>query len=455
MKMVMAFMLINFTVSAQWTNIGSNLEENWMTGYCMDAIDSSTVLLSAAIDTLPRPLYLTKNGGLSWESIFTPTIWSANDVSIIDTAEFWFCYSNIIYHTSDGGDNWDVQFQNDSITNFINYIEMFDESNGIAMADAAVENTPAIILKTTDGGSNWISVNDSTFGWKSNLYLIDFVNPDTGFFFASRSTSGSLWKTFDGGYNWIETSLYMQPQNFPNSIDFYNSQIGIAGFKNDIKYTQDGGMTWENHIIDPGFTAVYDIEFSPGSPERIWGGGVHGLYLSDDSGENWMKISEGIHEKAVVRKIIFTDDNHGYVLCDSSRLYYISNAGSITSVEDVKKETLPTDFVLSQNYPNPFNPTTTIEFYIPSAISNLSDGKSSEVRNFKDFSSQAPRNDMVNVRLKVYDILGREVKTLLNKSLNSGRYKITFNADGLNSGVYFYQLTTGEYKHAKKMVLLR
>ncbi|MCF8243276.1 MAG: T9SS type A sorting domain-containing protein [Melioribacteraceae bacterium] len=118
-------------------------------------------------------------------------------------------------------------------------------------------------------------------------------------------------------------------------------------------------------------------------------------------------------------------------------------------------ETLPEEYKLYQNYPNPFNPTTTIEFDIKAVISNSADGNSGEVRNLKDFSSQAPRNDMVNVKLKIYDILGREVKTLLNKPMQPGRHKVEFDASGLASGVYFYQLQAGDFIHTKKMVLIR
>ncbi len=88
----------------------------------------------------------------------------------------------------------------------------------------------------------------------------------------------------------------------------------------------------------------------------------------------------------------------------------------------------PSSFVLSQNYPNPFNPTTTIEYTIPQS-------------RF--------------VSLKVYDILGREVKTLVNQQELPGTYKIQFNGSELASGVYFYRLEAGEFVSTKKFVLLK
>jgi hypothetical protein len=100
---------------------------------------------------------------------------------------------------------------------------------------------------------------------------------------------------------------------------------------------------------------------------------------------------------------------------------------------ETEKEIIPTEYVLYQNYPNPFNPTTSIKYEIP---------------------GQA-RNDKTLVILEVYDILGRKVKTLVNKKQQSGRYEISFNATGLASGVYIYQLRADKYISARKMILLR
>ncbi|MBK7106527.1 MAG: CotH kinase family protein [Ignavibacteriae bacterium] len=107
------------------------------------------------------------------------------------------------------------------------------------------------------------------------------------------------------------------------------------------------------------------------------------------------------------------------------------------------------EFELLQNFPNPFNPTTTIEYSVPSVavISN-------EVRNLRDFSSQVPRNDN-NVSLKIYDILGREISTLVNEKQNPGNYKIQFNGENLPSGIYFYTINSGNFHQTKKMILLK
>jgi len=105
---------------------------------------------------------------------------------------------------------------------------------------------------------------------------------------------------------------------------------------------------------------------------------------------------------------------------------------------------IPTGFKLEQNYPNPFNPTTKIRFYLPST---LSFPRPSNV--FGQGSGGNP------VKLTIYDILGKEIQTLVNKNLSAGTYEVTFDAGGLNSGIYFYRLTTNNYSETKRMLMLK
>ena len=98
----------------------------------------------------------------------------------------------------------------------------------------------------------------------------------------------------------------------------------------------------------------------------------------------------------------------------------------IVGVED--EETLPTEYALEQNYPNPFNPATTFRYSIPTQS---------------------------KVVIKVFDILGNEIATLMDEEKSVGTYELRWNAVNLPSGVYFYQLKAGDYVDTKKMILLK
>jgi len=110
------------------------------------------------------------------------------------------------------------------------------------------------------------------------------------------------------------------------------------------------------------------------------------------------------------------------------RLKQIDYDGSFEYSDIVEVEVTPKQYELSQNYPNPFNPSTNIEYSIPEA-------------SF--------------VQLKVYDILGNEVATLVNEEQNAGVYRADFSGTDLTSGTYFYRLNTNSFSESKKMLLLK
>jgi len=144
----------------------------------------------------------------------------------------------------------------------------------------------------------------------------------------------------------------------------------------------------------------------------------------------------------------------------SLELYYSSDHLPVYAdfkfeiITDVKDEIeFPNSFKLYQNYPNPFNPGTTIKYSIPST-SVIS--RNEMTRNLNDKKiSPFGRNDNVNVTLKINDVLGREVATLVNREQAPGNYSVQFDANNLSSGVYFYSLKTDYFRNIKKMILLR
>jgi len=112
---------------------------------------------------------------------------------------------------------------------------------------------------------------------------------------------------------------------------------------------------------------------------------------------------------------------------DTIRLRFAQAQGCLIGIQNISSE-IPSDYSLKQNYPNPFNPTTNIEF------------------DLKNTSS---------VKLVIYDVTGKIVETLVNEKLEAGTYQVTFDASNLNSGIYFYKLTTDKFTQVKKMVFIK
>ena len=148
------------------------------------------------------------------------------------------------------------------------------------------------------------------------------------------------------------------------------------------------------------------------------GGGT--IIRSFDEGKNWIVDSTGT--KVNLNSISFY--NKGFCVGDSGTILYYPL--KITSVESNKAKRI--EYTLSQNYPNPFNPTTTIKYSIP-------------IR--------------ANVQIKIFDVLGKEVGTLVNEQKAPGEYEVKFDGSGLLSGIYFYRIIAGTYIQTNKMVFLK
>ena len=107
----------------------------------------------------------------------------------------------------------------------------------------------------------------------------------------------------------------------------------------------------------------------------------------------------------------------------------------LTEIKIEISESIPSNFELHQNYPNPFNPSTKIRYAIPAVGTSL-------------------MKFLQSVQLKVYDVLGNEVATLVDEEKPTGSYEVEFNAINLSSGIYFYQLRAGSFVETKKIILL-
>jgi len=448
-KISLLFLILSISLYAQWYDKTNNLPHSGC-----DAIDAYDSLIATGSYTvnaswIPDSLYMTTNGGNNWFGIPFPNSIEIGDgptdISIKGADKIWFCTGNgKIYRTTDGGLNWQLQFYDTLMTKFMNYIEMFDEMNGMAMGDAPAEDKPALFLKTTNGGMNWISQNDSELiGLRSGdiWRRVDFANLNVGYFYTFHAFPPTIYKTINGGKNWEVIN-----DTIPCYVlKAYDENILLTEYNNIVNRTLNGGQTWESNQYDFLGWAL-DIEFIPGNPSNVWCGSSS-LGFSSDTGRTWVNEFEFPYGDGILYDMVFTDENSGWIYTGGggtlTHMYRTTNGGhgGIVSIDENDPDISLTEFNLEQNYPNPFNPSTKIKFEIP---------------------GQA-RNDNALVTLKVYDVLGNEVATLVNEEKPDGEYEVEFNSENLpsrqgsalTSGIYFYQLKAGQYSETKKMILLK
>ena len=154
-------------------------------------------------------------------------------------------------------------------------------------------------------------------------------------------------------------------------------------------------------------------------------GGNGTILRTTNGGASWIAQASGTNIR--LYGVFFTDANTGTAVGWLGTILR-TTTGGVVSVKDVRQSEIPREVALHQNYPNPFNPSTNIGFTIQTSGSTL---------------------------LKVFDVLGREVATLVNEEIQPGTYEVTWDAKDLPSGVYFYNLQTGTFVQTRKMILLK
>ena len=146
--------------------------------------------------------------------------------------------------------------------------------------------------------------------------------------------------------------------------------------------------------------------------------------MFSDGGDSLGPRNEGLTNLNIQ---VLTLDNNGYVYAGTENGVWRRPLTEITPVEE-NQTSIPSSFNLLQNYPNPFNSTSIIKYSIPK---------------------------LSQVTIRIFNTLGEEIETLVNEEKSIGTYEITWYAENLPSGVYFYQLKAGNYIDTKKMILIK
>jgi photosystem II stability/assembly factor-like uncharacterized protein len=386
--------------------------------------------------------------GSSWHGVFSDS--AGHSMSAIDVAYDTAGHKALrilagtemgfgggLYRSNDGGASWSRLQLTSSRTGAVADL-------GSTLMAAWNDVSSGFYLRSTDGGSTWSDPPASmTARSVFDLKVFPKKNGDRVIYAAGYF---SLFRSTDDGETWLNDSLLVpgSGRKYFSQVDGdyyvatggtirknYNDDGSITEIRDSAKVyrSTDEGVSWHNVSGDlsawiiRGFVAAAPAAH----PGHLYLAACsdEAVYTSDDGGKHWSVATDNIPVIGTAGKMA-ADEEYLYLSLNG---VYRRPWGKIpvSSVGERSAE-IPLALRLDQNYPNPFNPTTTMQYTI---------------------------NDRQSTSIKVFDLLGREVATLVNEVKGPGRYSVTWNAAGFASGMYFCRLQAGGSSQTTKLVLTR
>jgi hypothetical protein len=363
-------------------------------------------------------VFLSTNSGTSWThtSFNNQSVYSLTTNGIIVYAGTFFFG---VYKSTDNGTNWtQTSLNNQSV-----YSLATNGNNVFAGTDFNG------VYKSTNNGTNWTQTSLNN----RNVYTLVTNGNNVFAGTAIYSTNGyGVYLSTNNGTTWAQTAL--------NNVSVYSLTLIVnnlfAGTRDSGVYrSTNNGTNWTHTSLNNQNVISLAIDGN-----NIFAGtSDSGVYVSNDNGANWIQRNEGLSTSYIFDFCILNN----YIFAGTYPTVYRRPLNELIGIQPISNE-VPTSFSLSQNYPNPFNPSTKIKFEIP-LLRGVSEGRG------------------VLTSLIIFDVLGREIATLINEELNPGIYEVELNASNNPSGVYYYRLASGDpssgsgqvFADTKKMVLLK
>jgi photosystem II stability/assembly factor-like uncharacterized protein len=375
------------------------------------------------------------------------------DIFFIDSKTGWACGNNsTIIKTTNGGLNWVNQIAGTYTGKPLYGIYFVSYNIGYIAGNFET------ILKTTNGGNNWQVIKDNLIGQGNSYWDIYFFNENTGWI---SGEIGTVLKTINGGLNW--DSLISGSTGRLYNIKFLNINTGYVcgGY---VRKTTDGGNSWQVQVI--GTMATLSMDFI--NTETGWcvGEQDNKIFKTTNGGINWNLVNTlpgGNLQYSYCMK--FTDSLKGWIGGTYGRIFSTTDGGLNWINEDHD----------SMGFVNNFS------FYKDSlgwcsggggkikkktvfiGVQSISTEIPLEFSLYQNFPN--PFNPITTIEfeisykdltiLKVYDALGKEVQVLVNDELRPGKYQVNFDGSNLSSGIYFYSLFSNKLKISKKMILIK
>ncbi len=313
-----------------------------------------------------------------------------------------------VYISTDNGINW-----SQSTLNNLNVSCLAVRGNTV-FAGVNYPNSGGVYV-STDLGATWMATS------LGNLYINSLAVSGNDIY-AGSSYEG-VYRSTDNGSSWIHTSL-----NSHNilSLAAYGNYVYAGADSNGVYVLSNNGTSWTPSSLNG--TAVLALAVSGNNIfAGVYGGGA--FYVSTNNGNSWNQRNDGLGGE-IITLCIFNNYIFAGVFIGG---IYRRPIDELIGIQTVSHQ-IPSHFSLSQNYPNPFNPGTSIRFDIPKT------GGDAYMRP---------------VQLIIFDVLGREVATLVNQQLQPGIYEVNWDASNYPSGVYFYKLIEVDHSETRKLVFLK
>lgn len=409
MKQLKIFLLtllviLPFSLNAQWVPLGGSAGGDIM---------KLTVFNSNLYAGGTATLFRSTDFGINWTSVMPQLsyVWSIASSGSNIYCGVWAGGMGTpggVYKSSNNGLNFSIVGLNNK-----NVSDLAADNQRI-LACAFVENG---LFLSTDQGSSWNNIKGSL------AYGIYYVGMTSSRIYAG---SQGLHMTTNNGVNW--TPVFMTDNL--GSLSVTESVILVGTYSNGVYRSTNYGQTWTKTLNTTKRVNSLD-QFG----QYVFAGVDTGYFVSSDGGINFVDKYQGLGLSSISSTIV----HNNYVYAANSNYYaqpvsiWKRPLSEVIGITNISSE-IPEGFSLSQNYPNPFNPSTKIKFSIVSSPRGLG-------------------GDLV--QLKIYDVMGREVQTLVNESLKPGTYEATFDGSNISSGIYFYKLMAGNYTATKKLTLLK
>jgi hypothetical protein len=282
------------------------------------------------------------------------------------------------------------------------------------------------VFKTTTWGVIWVPISSGTSGVIREM-AISRSDPNTMY-----ATSGSaIYKSTDGGVTFTSvtsglpgrtiTSVYVHPDSANVAV------VTFSGFGAGKVYkTTNGAASWINISGNLPDSPVNDVLiYYPGVATNVYYAAMDiGVFITTNYGSTWVELADGLPNTVAMHLDFHQASNKLRIGTHGRGVWQTDVPSGLINYNNQ----IPAGFSLKQNFPNPFNPVTIIKYDI------VKDGY---------------------VKLAVYDILGKELKSIINENQKAGSYTIQFDGSKLSSGVYFYRLIINGFTETKKMMLTK